>query len=105
MVSATALTDRMIEVCIFVSSCVARWSAAGIRRSQRVSTPTRDATVRMQLDATMALDAGPERARRGNIDFRARGRRDIASPRPLLPILVAFTANTVGGGQPFRWRH
>src|SRR5262249_55675349 len=32
MVSAMALTDRMIEVCIFVSSCVARWSAGGVRR-------------------------------------------------------------------------
>src|SRR5258706_1690425 len=32
MVSATALTDRVIEVCIFVSSCVAWWSAGGGRR-------------------------------------------------------------------------
>jgi len=45
----------------------------------------------MRLDATMALGRRPERASRGNIDLLARGGRDIPSPRPLLPILVAFT--------------
>jgi hypothetical protein len=86
----------------------------------------------MRLDATMALGRRPERARRGNIDLLARGGRDIPSPRPLLPILVAFTTNTgsklgaasaaggrryaprvaagrlaltVGCGQPCWWRH
>jgi hypothetical protein len=48
----------------------------------------------MRLDATMALGRRPERARRGNIDLLARGGRDIPSPRPLLPILVAFTTNS-----------
>jgi len=45
----------------------------------------------MRLDATMALGRRPERASRGNIDLLARGGLDIPSPRPLLPILVAFT--------------
>ncbi len=49
----------------------------------------------MRLDATMALGRRPERARRGNIDLLAPGGRDIPSPRPLLPILVAFPTNTV----------
>jgi hypothetical protein len=48
----------------------------------------------MRRDATMALGRRPERAGRGNIDLLAPGGRDIPSPRPLRPILVALTTNT-----------